>query len=131
MAGFVSRINVALNGIEMVVGCEIGSPFIIRHPVGIVVGHKVTAGSKITIMQGVTIGQLSFEGDTEKASGNPKLGDNISLGAYSIILGNISIGSGAIVGAGTFLNKNLPENHLAKGNPAQIKPINLSPNANS
>ena len=124
LAALVSRLNVIINGVEMVVGCEFGPYLIIRHPVGIVVGHKVKAGSNITLMQNVTIGQLHFESDTDRGSGNPRLGDFISIGANALILGNIEIGSNSVIGAGSFLNKDLPEGYAAVGNPAKIFPIN-------
>ncbi len=128
LAGFFSRLNVVVNGMEMVVGCNFGVPLIVRHPVGIVAGYKVSGGSNITMMQGVTLGQIRFVAKIDSEVGNPTIGDNVQIGANAIILGGVSIGSNSIIGAGTFLTKDLPENHIAFGNPASIQPLSSSIN---
>ena len=54
-----------------------------------------------------------------------KIGDNVWIGANSIILPGVSIGSNSIIAAGSVVNKSIPADHIAGGNPAKsIKRIN-------
>ena len=48
------------------------------------------------------------------------IGDNVWLGCKITVLGNITIGSGTIVGAGSVVTKSIPENVLAAGNPCKV-----------
>src|SRR5690606_38534667 len=78
------------------------------HPVGIVIGQKVEIGVNCTIYQNVTIGTK----DTDNYQGGkyPVLGDNVKIFPNSIIRGDVKIGSGAIIGAGSIVLNDLGEN---------------------
>jgi putative colanic acid biosynthesis acetyltransferase WcaB len=52
--------------------------------------------------------------------GYPKIGNNVDIGANSVILGNIEIGTNSIIGAGSIVVKSIPENCVAVGNPAKV-----------
>ena len=122
LAKIVSRLNLTLNGFDAAIGSEIGSGFIVTHPVGIVLGNQFKAGDNLVLMPHVVVGQKGFSSSSNDL-GNPKLGNNIRIGAGSMILGNISLGDNSIVAAGTLLTRDLAENCYAFGNPAQIKKI--------
>jgi serine O-acetyltransferase len=123
LAKCFSRLNLVLNGIEFVLGSEIGPGLVITHPVGIVVGNKVKAGANLLLMQGVSLGQLGFDNSREALTGNPQIGDNVSVGASAIILGKVLIGDNCIVGAGAVVLKNVPSGFKAIGNPAELSRI--------
>jgi serine O-acetyltransferase len=73
------------------------------HPVGVVVGGNVKIGRGCQIHQNVTIGN--------KGKGNtPILGKNVKIYANSVIIGKINIGDNVIIGASTFVNKDVPSN---------------------
>ena len=122
LAKIVSRLNLTINGFDATIGSEIGSGFIITHPVGIVLGNQFRAGENLVLMPNVVIGQRGFTASSNNL-GNPRLGNNIRIGAGSIILGNISLGDNSIVAAGTLLTRDLAADCYAFGNPAQIKKI--------
>lgn len=100
----ISRIvatrNHRLHGIDIVPGARIGPGVIIRHPTGIVIGKAAKLGANATIMHGVTLGQRRIE---EYPVHNPLVGDDVTLGANAVLLGNIQVGSGATIGAGSIV----------------------------
>lgn len=118
LAKFISRLNLILNGSDFVIGSKIGPGMRITHPFGIVVGNKVIAGHSLKLMQNVTIGQKGFNSSSEEDTANPIIGDNVSIGANSVLIGGISVGSNCVIGAGTVLTKNAPSGCKVYGNPA-------------
>ena len=86
----------------------------IPHPYGVVVGYHVEMGENCTNRQGVTIGAVV------QRAGYPKIGNNVDIGANSLILGDIIIGDDAIIGAGSVVVKNISKRCVAVGNPAKV-----------
>lgn len=94
---------------------KIGAGFHIAHPLNILIGPS-RIGSNCNIFHDVTIrAQESLEGVKINTIGN-----NVWIGPGAIILGNIDIGDGATVSAGSVLSKSVPEKCLVAGNPARI-----------
>lgn len=87
--------NMAWTGTEISYKAEIG-PRCLLHHTGHVIGYA-TIGSNFVGQSGILIGQ--------KNSVCPTIGDNVMMGARSVIVGNISIGDGAQIGAGTTIVK--------------------------
>lgn len=88
------------------------------HPIGMVVGIGVQIGDNCTIYQNVTIGtKTQFDADNGIY---PKLGSNVIVGCNAVIMGNVNIGDNAIVGAGAVVNRDVPANCMAVGNPCKI-----------
>lgn len=73
-------------------------------------------GRNFTCRQNTTIGNKSDEKPNER----PIIGDNVSLGANVIIIGNVKIGNNVIIGAGSVVVKDVPDNAVVVGNPARI-----------
>lgn len=119
-AALVRRINHAINGIDVVLGAEFGKALVIRHPAGIVVGRRAKLGDNVTVLQNVTIGQRNIRpGDPSDC---PKILSNVVIGAGAVVVGAITVGRDAVVGANAFVDKNVPPAHLAVGIPAQFRP---------
>ena len=83
----------------------------------------IEIGNNVTLASGVYI--LAHDASTKKILGyakigNVKIGDNVFIGAKSIILPNVNIGNNVIVGAGSVLTKDIPNNSVVAGNPAQM-----------
>lgn len=53
----------------------------------------------------------------------PKIADDVSIGGNATILPAVAVGEGAMVAAGAVVTKDIPEWHLAKGNPASFEPL--------
>lgn len=77
--------------------------------------HK--AGKNLTVSQGVTVGKGNR---SENGFNAPVIGDNVQLCTNAVVFGGINIGNNVIVGAGTVLNKSVPDNCTVVGNPAHI-----------
>lgn len=84
------------------------------HPTAIVIGSGVRVGSSATIYQGVTIGKGAAH------NSYPILGRHVTIYPNSVIIGEISIGEAAIVGAGSIVLQSIPSGAVAAGNPAKI-----------
>ncbi len=75
---------------------------------------KVKIGSNCVLLHGITIGGKSGHKKL------PVIGNNVWIGAHSIILGDISIGDNSVIGAGSVVVKDVPANAIVAGNPAKV-----------
>lgn len=73
-------------------------------------------GRNFTCRQNTTIGNKSDDKPNER----PTIGDNVTLGANVVIIGNVHIGNNVIIGAGSVVVKDVPDNAVVVGNPARI-----------
>ena len=105
-------------GIEIPCEVNIGKNFRIDHQGGIVVSGYTNFGENCVIRNGVTIGIARVE--ERKA---PQFGNNVDIGAGAKIIGDIKIGNNVKIGANAVVLKDIPDNSLAVGVPAVIKPI--------
>lgn len=87
------------------------------HPMGIVIGGHCRVGSGAFILQGVTLGRVSPHIPTA-----PTIGDHVRIYARATIVGSISVGDGAVVGAHSLVLKDVPAGWIATGYPAMAKP---------
>lgn len=85
------------------------------HPIGLVIGKNVKIGKFCKIYQNVTIGARN-----DLAEAYPEIGNNVTIYANAIIIGDIVIGDNCVIGAGTLVNKSLPANSIAVGNPVRV-----------
>jgi serine O-acetyltransferase len=93
----------------------IGSGVYLSNGGNVVIG-AVRIGSGCVIQRDVTIGMNNVSPGRER----PTIGDNVWVGANSVVFGGISIGNGATLQEGTVLSRSVPPNCLVKGNPARI-----------
>jgi putative colanic acid biosynthesis acetyltransferase WcaB len=106
-----------LLGIDVPDKTTIGFGFDVWHGQGLVIHPKCIIGNYVRIRHNTTIGQKN---DDELP---PVIGNNVNIGAHSIIIGNIKVGDNCTIGAGTFVNKNVPDNSTVYGNPMILKSI--------
>jgi serine O-acetyltransferase len=111
---FIQRLNLMLHGIDVLPGAIFDGGLKIEHPVGIVVGASTKVGKNCTILQGVTLGSNNVVDDSFPNS-NPRIGDNVVIGANSSILGNVIIGNNVHIGAHTLVLTDLPAGFRAIG----------------
>ncbi len=105
-----------LTGIEIHPGAKIGRRFFIDHGSGVVIGETTEIGDDVLLYQGVVLGGVSLE----KEKRHPTIGNRVMIGAGTIVLGPITIGDGAKVGAASLVVKNVPANSIAVGVPARV-----------
>lgn len=105
-----------LTGISIPASAQIGHSFYIGHFGGIILNAKTVIGNNCNISQGVTIG-ISGLGAHR---GVPVIGNDVYLGANSVIAGNIVVGNHVLVGACSLVNSTMPDFSVVLGVPAVI-----------
>jgi len=112
----ISQIGRFVTGIEIHPGARIGRGFFIDHGMGVVIGETAEIGDWVTLYQGVTLGGTG----KQRGKRHPTLEDNVVVGVGAIVLGAITIGTGAKVGGGAVVVKDVPPHSTAVGVPARI-----------
>lgn len=106
-----------VTGIELPCEVPIGPGFIIEHAGGVVVSGFARFGANCRIRTGVVIGLARVEDPCA-----PQLGDDVDVGAGAKLLGNIRIGNRVLIGANAVVVTDVPDDSIAVGVPAVIKP---------
>jgi serine O-acetyltransferase len=107
---YVSR---TVTGVEIHPAATIGSEFFIDHGSGVVIGETAEIGQRVTLYQGVTLGGTGFQ----RGKRHPTLGDNVTVGSGAKLLGPISVGENAKIGANTVVVEDVPPSATVVGNP--------------
>ncbi|KAA1194784.1 serine O-acetyltransferase [Photorhabdus heterorhabditis] len=95
---------------------KIGCGIMLDHATGIVIGETAVVENDVSILQSVTLGGTGKSGGDR----HPKVREGVMIGAGSKILGNIEIGRGAKIGAGSVVLRSVPPHTTAAGVPARI-----------
>lgn len=110
-----------ISGVQIPRGTVIGKGLFLPHFGMIVLNKKAIYGDFLTIYHGVTVGAKGgASGDVK----SPVIGNNVRLSTGSIILGDVTIGDNATIGAGAVVVKSIPANCIAVGNPAKPLMVN-------
>ena len=112
----ISQLARWLTGIEIHPAATIGKGFFIDHGMGVVIGETSEIGDYVTLFQGVTLGGTG----KERGKRHPTLGNHVVVGAGAKILGGIRIGDNVKVGANSVVLKSVPPNSTVIGVPARI-----------
>ncbi len=112
----ISQINRALTGVEIHPGAVIGKRVFIDHGMGVVIGETAEIGDDVLLYQGVVLGGTS----SEKCKRHPTIGDSVVIGAGATVLGPITVGRDARVGAGSVVIKSVPAGTTVVGVPGHI-----------
>jgi serine O-acetyltransferase len=125
IARFISQLARFLTGIEIHPGATIGKRLFIDHGMGVVIGETAEIGDDVLLYQGVTLGGTGLE----RGKRHPTLRDRVVVGAGAKILGNITLGENAKVGAGSVVVHSTPANSTVVGIPGRIikGPAKLGP----
>jgi serine O-acetyltransferase len=113
MPRMISMLTRALTGIEIHPSALIGEGLFIDHGAGVVIGETADIGNNVTLYQGVTLGGTGFQ--TGKR--HPTVQDNVTIGSGAKLLGPITIGHGAKIGANSVVITDVPPNSTVVGNP--------------
>lgn len=105
-----------LTGIEIHPGAKIGRRFFIDHGAGVVIGETCEIGDDVTIYQGVTLGGTG----KEKGKRHPTLLSGVLVATGAKVLGSITIGENAKIGANSVVLKDVPNNTTVVGIPGKI-----------
>lgn len=117
----ISHFSRFLTGIEIHPGAKLKGNIFIDHGMGVIIGSTVEIGNGVVIYSGVVLG--SRNGSIDKGFGkkrHPTIGDNVLIGSGAKILGDIRIGNNVKIGANSVVLENVPDNSTAVGVPARI-----------
>jgi serine O-acetyltransferase len=115
LARFISHVGRVLTAIEIHPGAKIGRRVFIDHGCGCVIGETAVVGDDVTLYHGVTLGGISLE----KGKRHPTLGRGVIVGAGAQVLGPITVGDDARVGANAVVVKDVPPGVTMVGIPAK------------
>ena len=128
IAYFLQSHSAVTFGVDIHPAAKIGKGVLFDHATGVVIGETAVIEDDVSIMQGVTLG------GTGKDSGDrhPKIRKGVLVSAGAKILGNIEVGQGAKVGAGSVVLKDVPAHTTVVGVPAVVvgRPTSESPALN-
>jgi serine O-acetyltransferase len=111
-----SHISRTLTGIEIHPGAKLGKRVFIDHGSGVVIGETAEVGDDVLIYMGVVLGGTALE----RKKRHPTIENDVVLGSGAIVLGPITIGKGAKVGAGSVVVRSVPPDATVVGVPAKI-----------
>jgi serine O-acetyltransferase len=103
----------SVTNIEIHPAARIGGDFFIDHGSGVVIGETAEIGCCVTLYQGVTLGGTGFQ----RGKRHPTLESYVTVGSGAKLLGPITVGQNAKVGANTVVIEDVPENSTVVGNP--------------
>jgi serine O-acetyltransferase len=109
----ISQLARAFTGIEIHPAAHIGKGLFIDHGMGVVIGETADIGDDVTLYQGVTLGGTGFA--TGKR--HPTVEDNVTIGSGAKLLGPITVGHGAKIGANSVVITDVPSHSTVVGNP--------------
>lgn len=116
LAFYLQNRSSVIFGVDVHPAATIGKGIMFDHATGVVVGETAVIEDNVSILQGVTLG------GTGKQSGDrhPKIREGVMIGAGAKVLGNIEIGVGAKIGAGSVVLEAVPAHTTVAGVPAKI-----------
>ncbi len=118
LAFWLQSLELLLAGAEIHPAARIGPGFCLVHSNGVVIGDRARIGAHFICFQGVTVG------DSGKGDGQPALGDWVTASAGAKLLGAITVGDHAVIGANAVLLKDVPAYGVAVGIPARVVKVN-------
>ncbi|UXV32088.1 serine O-acetyltransferase [Mammaliicoccus sciuri] len=116
IARSISQIARFFTGVEIHPGATIGKRLFIDHGMGIVIGETCRIGNNVTIYQGVTLGGTG----KERGKRHPDIGDNVLIAAGAKVLGNIEVGNNVNIGANSVVLKDVTDYSTVVGIPGRI-----------
>ena len=122
VARIISQFSRFLTGIEIHPKAKIGKNLFIDHGMGVVIGETSDIGDNVTIYHMATLGGISPSINSDKQreiKRHPTLQDNVVVGSGAQVLGPITIGKNAKIGANAVVTKDVPENGVMVGIPAK------------
>ena len=118
----ISQFSRFLTGIEIHPKAKIGKNLFIDHGMGVVIGETSEIGNNVTIYHGVTLGGISpaeYSLGQVNLKRHPTIKNNVIIGSGAQVLGPITVGENARIGANTVILKDVPKYGTMVGNPAK------------
>jgi serine O-acetyltransferase len=122
VARFISQLSRFLTGIEIHPGAKIGKNLFIDHGMGVVIGETSEIGDNVTIYHMATLGGIApsiNSNDQRNTKRHPTIEDDVVIGSGAQVLGPVTVGRFAKIGANAVITKDVPEKSIMVGIPAK------------
>jgi serine O-acetyltransferase len=116
LARGLSELASAVTGVEIHPAATIGKRLFIDHGTGVVIGETADIGDDVLLYHGVTLGGKSMRREKR----HPTVEDCATVGANATLIGPITVGEGATIGAGAVVSEDVPKGVTVAGNPAKV-----------
>lgn len=116
VARIISQVSRFFTGIEIHPGARIGNRLFIDHGMGVVIGETCEIGDDVVIYQGVTLGGSG----KEKGKRHPTIGNNVVIGSGAKVLGSFKVGDQVNIGANSVVLKEVPPGSTVVGIPGKV-----------
>jgi serine O-acetyltransferase len=118
---FILRsMSVVWGGTEIHPSVRIGPGFCLIHSVKVIIAADVTIGEDVRISHGVSIGGDPGRGARDTKIVAPVIGDHVTIGMDSIIMGPVTVGDHSVIGAQSLVIHDIPAGSVAAGSPARV-----------
>ncbi len=142
IARIISQFSRFLTGIEIHPGAKIGKNLFIDHGMGVVIGETSEIGDNVTIYHMATLGGIApsiNSNDQRNIKRHPTIKDEVVIGSGAQVLGPVTVGRCAKIGANAVITKDVPEKAVMVGIPAknvgiadsEFKPYGITPDSDS
>jgi serine O-acetyltransferase len=142
VARFISQLSRFFTGIEIHPGAKIGKNLFIDHGMGVVIGETSEIGENVTIYHMATLGGIApsiNSNDQRNIKRHPTIGDDVVIGSGAQVLGPVTVGRCAKIGANAVITKDVPEKAVMVGIPAknvgiadsEFKPYGITPDSDA
>ena len=140
IARIISQFSRFLTGIEIHPKAKIGKNLFIDHGMGVVIGETSEIGDNVTIYHMVTLGGIapSINSDNQRnVKRHPTIENEVVIGSGAQVLGPVTVGCCAKIGANAVITKDVPEKAVMVGIPAknvgladnEFKPYGITPDS--
>ena len=142
IARIISQFSRFLTGIEIHPGAKIGNNLFIDHGMGVVIGETSEIGDNVTIYHMATLGGIApsiNSNDQRNIKRHPTIEDDVVIGSGAQVLGPVTVGRCAKIGANAVITKDVPEKAVMVGIPAknvgladsEFKPYGITPDSDT
>jgi len=142
IARIISQFSRFLTGIEIHPGAKIGKNLFIDHGMGVVIGETSDIGDNVTIYHMATLGGIApsiNSNDQRNIKRHPTIKDEVVIGSGAQVLGPVTVGRCAKIGANSVITKDVPEKAVMVGIPAknvgladsEFKPYGITPDSDT
>ena len=142
IARIISQFSRFLTGIEIHPGANIGKNLFIDHGMGVVIGEPSDIGDNVTIYHMATLGGIApsiNSNDQRNIKRHPTIEDEVVIGSGAQVLGPVTVGRCAKIGANAVITKDVPEKAVMVGIPAknvgladsEFKPYGITPDSDT
>ena len=140
VARIISQFSRFLTGIEIHPKAKIGKNLFIDHGMGVVIGETSEIGDNVTIYHMVTLGGIApsiNSNDQRNVKRHPTIENEVVIGSGAQVLGPVTVGCCAKIGANAVITKDVPEKAVMVGIPAknvgmadsEFKPYGITPDS--